>query len=1349
MDPASSQRSKLIRAMKLLYFIAVIGLSISAPVSAEYLLSGSVFTSTGVSGTAATENSFGGLKAYRIGVAGQLGKQTNGEIPACDEKIFAADSGSGLPAYYLADVGNTDQWKDAPVAGQEAIAIIETYSGQFGSCAWNGAAYVGGKKAVISASDVFNKATSFGGIHLNAIPSPVTQAANYYDATLTWTGLANDPDNIITGYTVYRSLSAGSGYIALTYTASQNKGAVVTFVDSGLVTNTTYYYKIAVNYEWGGTGNTINTRYVTTAQSVTMSVKTKSANNTALSMFLDFAPASAVTISTGQQLQLIALFTNSSGEPVNNVNPVLGLDPGPQGVLTQLSNPGPRTVPNGVSYMTWTYSANSAGTVQFTAYAEGSGQSTSTLYIANVTDSNQITVRNAVSLTAQTAVIPVQASTSQWFRVVMTVTNSGEAQSNNTVPFITPMGDTGSIALISSPASPVIISGGNSRSFTWTYSASSPGTLSFSCYAEGTDQYSSAVKRSNYTLNQNIIIQNKAVLSAAFYAPNNVSINQVFTVRLRVTNGGQAASAGTAPVITRTGTGTVSVVSGPLPVSASIGGMSYQEYTWTYSATAAGSLNFEVSASGTDANSGLTVSSNVINKGITIQTRPSLSASMSVSPLQVSTGQDITVIMSVNNSGEADANNVSPVPALPGLSGTGAVSLVSGPQPSSYGYILGGNSSSFTWIFSADGPGNIAFSSRAAGIDANEMSGVTSNAASTASVTIQTAAALVSSVTVSQSQISTGNILTVRLSVTNSGGANINNAAPQMIVSGTGSYTLLTGPLPANFSLAGGGGYNVFTWTYLMEGSGNVNFQARANGEDENSGVIVVSSYNNKNVTVQQAAALESLISVIPLNSANSWPVTVVMTVANSGEAQADAVAPSLIISPESSGSMNIVSVPSPASASIAGGAMAGFTWVYTAGSTGSVVFSGRATGNDANNGTAIASEYSHETAYVQTPASLSSDVHVLPVSISSGQVFTVLMYVTNTGIAAADSVVPSALTKFGTAGAVIASGPLPSSASIPGGQTQVFTWTYNAATTGSLAFRGNASGNDSLTGSPVSSAATTSLYRTVINGSALSASIFVSPASVNMDTIVTVRMTVTNTGGAQCNNVSISPAGLAIIGTGGVLSVAVPSPSSVNIAGSASHVFTWTFSAVGTGTVIFSARAQGTDSNSAQPVYSSNVLSNNLVIETKAILEAQASVSPLNVNIGQEITLYLTVTNTGLGQANGVTPNLPGINGTASVSQTGPSVPVSADIPSGGSQVFTFRFSPSTTGNASFTVSAYGTDFNSGARVDSNGTTTGAVVVQTASNLIASAKAINSGANVGQQITVTFSVTNTGQASC
>ena len=207
MDPDSRQRSKLKRAMKLLSFIAVIGLSISASVSAEYLISGSVFTSTGVSGTAATENSFGGLKAYRIGVSGQLGKQTNGENASCDEKIFAADSGSGLPAYYLADVGNTDQWKDAPVAGQEAIAVVETYSGQFGSCTWSGPAYVGGKKAVISASDVFNKATSFGGIHLNAIPSPVTQTANYYDATLTWTGLANDPDDVVTGYTVYRSLS--------------------------------------------------------------------------------------------------------------------------------------------------------------------------------------------------------------------------------------------------------------------------------------------------------------------------------------------------------------------------------------------------------------------------------------------------------------------------------------------------------------------------------------------------------------------------------------------------------------------------------------------------------------------------------------------------------------------------------------------------------------------------------------------------------------------------------------------------------------------------------------------------------------------------------------------------------------------------------------------------------------------------------------------------------------------------------------------------------------------------------------------------------------------------------------
>jgi hypothetical protein len=73
-------------------------------------------------------------------------------------------------------------------------------------------------------------------------------------------------------------------------------------------------------------------------------------------------------------------------------------------------------------------------------------------------------------------------------------------------------------------------------------------------------------------------------------------------------------------------------------------------------------------------------------------------------------------------------------------------------------------------------------------------------------------------------------------------------------------------------------------------------------------------------------------------------------------------------------------------------------------------------------------------------------------------------MRVTNTGTASAIAVTPAALTLGGT-GATIASGPTPASATILGGGSQDFTWTYTATPEGSVWFSGSASGTAQYSG--------------------------------------------------------------------------------------------------------------------------------------------------------------------------------------------------------------------------------------------------------------------------------------------
>jgi hypothetical protein len=60
--------------------------------------------------------------------------------------------------------------------------------------------------------------------------------------------------DLVEGYTVYRSNSASGPYTALALTAAQNRNGPVNYTDSSLSQGVYYYYKIAVNVQWGGAG---------------------------------------------------------------------------------------------------------------------------------------------------------------------------------------------------------------------------------------------------------------------------------------------------------------------------------------------------------------------------------------------------------------------------------------------------------------------------------------------------------------------------------------------------------------------------------------------------------------------------------------------------------------------------------------------------------------------------------------------------------------------------------------------------------------------------------------------------------------------------------------------------------------------------------------------------------------------------------------------------------------------------------------------------------------------------------------------------------------------------------------
>ena len=244
---------------KIIILGVIIFLFIAEIFSAEYTLDGLVYNYDGTSGTAATPNSFASLNAYREGIAGQIGHQNNGENTTYPQKIYAADGTS--PAYFLTDVGSSDWASTPPAVSQVIFAILETGEGQNG---WAGESYVASTVTVITASDINNGQTTIPAVELKLLPAPsiISEGTNYI--SVGWTGIDND---FITGYTLYRSDDGGINYNPITIT-SQNKGGPVFYVDNdpSLSEGVNYYYKISVNFLWGG-GNGAPDYYETNVKS--------------------------------------------------------------------------------------------------------------------------------------------------------------------------------------------------------------------------------------------------------------------------------------------------------------------------------------------------------------------------------------------------------------------------------------------------------------------------------------------------------------------------------------------------------------------------------------------------------------------------------------------------------------------------------------------------------------------------------------------------------------------------------------------------------------------------------------------------------------------------------------------------------------------------------------------------------------------------------------------------------------------------------------------------------------------------------------------------------------------------
>lgn len=103
---------------------------------------------------------------------------------------------------------------------------------------------------------------------------------------------------------------------------------------------------------------------------------------------------------------------------------------------------------------------------------------------------------------------------------------------------------------------------------------------------------------------------------------------------------------------------------------------------------------------------------------VTIQTPAKLTATITASPSEIQAGQEISVVMTVTNSGQAVAEVV--IPSTLTFAGVQTLSLFAGPIPD-IATIPGGESCDFVWIYntSAGDAGDAVFSGSVSGRDRN------------------------------------------------------------------------------------------------------------------------------------------------------------------------------------------------------------------------------------------------------------------------------------------------------------------------------------------------------------------------------------------------------------------------------------------------------------------------------------------------------------------------------------------------------------------------------------------------------------------------------------------------------
>jgi uncharacterized repeat protein (TIGR01451 family) len=424
-------------------------------------------------------------------------------------------------------------------------------------------------------------------------------------------------------------------------------------------------------------------------------------------------------------------------------------------------------------------------------------------------------------------------------------------------------------------------------------------------------------------------------------------------------------------------------------------------------------------------------------------------------------GQWFQVEFTVANSGTLAIPDVTAEIAVG--PGAGLVDI-SGPIPPGPINLLPGINVTFAWSCTATAVGMVTFTATATG---TACPGTISASASGA-CSIADLPGLDSTLVALPNPCNKGQTFHVVFTVTNNGTVDVTGLVPALLGgSGAGKSMVSAGPFPSGGVTVTAGSTVTFTWTCTATWEGSRVFSTSGTGTA--SGVPVTTGMIFSPALVIQLPA-QLAVSGSLSSTMVSIGQTRVLSVVASNAGQAPLLIPAPPVLTWTGAGQVTLAGPIPSLwVAVAGGSTAVWSWTVTGLLAGSVDFTASVDGIDINTGTGFSATALAGSLMVYRSGLAAISLVAYPAEAPLDWTVSVTLTVRNTGTKTA-LVIPGTSAVLGDGRVLALTGPSPSQVWVGAGETAAFTWTFRTMRGGSASFQCGARDGDGNTAATLTS---------------------------------------------------------------------------------------------------------------------------------------------------------------------------------------------------------------------------------------------------------------------------------------